>query len=280
MSGISSKAAGTLQNKDKTFQGQRFDDELGLNWIQFKWRNHDVQIGRFIEIDPLANDYVYNSTYAFSENKVTNDVELEGLESVSTNLLWPIFSWFLPSPEPKKKVETSPASNQSSYFNMNSFHAANSILFDAATLYVMPGEKASTEELEVTGSNGIKGAAWEQKVISNLAKEGNTSISEQVSMKAKNGVTVKLDGVSKSAAGKTVLTEAKSSATAPPTTNQKVAFPSIAEHGAVVVGKGKPGFPGGTVIPPTQVDIIRPKIFINTIERVVPPVVLPPKKQD
>ncbi len=81
--GISSRAAGRLQNKEKTFQGQRFDDELGLDWIQFKWRNHDPQIGRFIEIDPLANDYVYNSTYAFSENKVVRHVELEGLEAIS-----------------------------------------------------------------------------------------------------------------------------------------------------------------------------------------------------
>ncbi len=82
MAGISSKAAGTIQNKEKTFQGQRFDDDLELNWVQFKWRNHDPQIGRFIEIDPLAEDYVYNSTYAFSENKVTNHIELEGLEAV------------------------------------------------------------------------------------------------------------------------------------------------------------------------------------------------------
>lgn len=83
MSGISSKAANITPNKEKTFQGQRFDDELDLNWVQFKWRNHDPQTGRFIEIDPLAEDYVYNSTYAFSENKVTNHIELEGLEAVS-----------------------------------------------------------------------------------------------------------------------------------------------------------------------------------------------------
>jgi len=82
--GISSKALnfGDPKNKEKTFQGQRFDDELGLDWIQFKWRNHDPQIGRFIEIDPLAEDYEYNSTYAFSENKVTSHIELEGLEAV------------------------------------------------------------------------------------------------------------------------------------------------------------------------------------------------------
>jgi RHS repeat-associated protein len=82
--GICSKAVGKLENKEKTFQGQRFDDELGLSWVAFKWRNHDVQIGRFIEIDPLAEKYDYNSTYAFSENKVTGHVELEGLEAVPT----------------------------------------------------------------------------------------------------------------------------------------------------------------------------------------------------
>lgn len=83
MAGISSKALafGDPRNKDKTFQSQKVDDDLGLNWIQFKWRNHDLQIGRFIEVDPLSDKYVYNSTYAFSENKVTNNVELEGLES-------------------------------------------------------------------------------------------------------------------------------------------------------------------------------------------------------
>jgi RHS repeat-associated protein len=85
MSGISYSSAGKLQNKDKTFQGQKFDDDLGLNYYSFKWRNHDPQIGRFIEIDPLSDKYVYNSTYAFSENKVTTDVELEGLESTPTN---------------------------------------------------------------------------------------------------------------------------------------------------------------------------------------------------
>jgi len=84
MAGISSKALnGVPKNKEKTFQGQRFDDEFDLNWVQFKWRNHDPQIGRFIEIDPLSNNYVHNSTYAFSENQVTSHVELEGLEKVS-----------------------------------------------------------------------------------------------------------------------------------------------------------------------------------------------------
>jgi RHS repeat-associated protein len=53
-----------------------------LNWDAFKWRNHQPDIGRFFNIDPLAEKYVYNSPYAFSENHVVAHRELEGLEKV------------------------------------------------------------------------------------------------------------------------------------------------------------------------------------------------------
>ncbi len=87
MAGISSKAAGKLENKYEKFQGQPMDDDLGLNWYGFKWRNHDPHIGRFVQIDPLSEKFMYNSTYAFSENKVTNHIELEGLESLPAGVL-------------------------------------------------------------------------------------------------------------------------------------------------------------------------------------------------
>ena len=63
------------------FQDQELTDELDLNVYGFKWRTHDPAIGRFWQIDPLADTYVYNSTYAFSENKVVAHRELEGLEA-------------------------------------------------------------------------------------------------------------------------------------------------------------------------------------------------------
>jgi len=67
-------------NKFK-FQGQEHIDALDLGWDSFKWRNHQPDIGRFFNVDPLADKYVHNSPYAFSENKVTSHVELEGLEA-------------------------------------------------------------------------------------------------------------------------------------------------------------------------------------------------------
>ena len=60
--GISARASGSLYNKEKTFQNQQIDEDLDLNWVQFKYRNQDPQIGRFIEVDFLSEKHVYNST--------------------------------------------------------------------------------------------------------------------------------------------------------------------------------------------------------------------------
>jgi RHS repeat-associated protein len=81
MSGISSKALKTnyIENEYK-FTGQLFDDDLELNWYQFKFRNMDPQIGRFVQTDPLSEEYVHNSTFAYAENDVIRAIDLEGLE--------------------------------------------------------------------------------------------------------------------------------------------------------------------------------------------------------
>src|SRR5690606_34409205 len=39
------------------YQGQELQEELGLNWYSFKWRNYMPDIGRFFNVDPLAEDY-------------------------------------------------------------------------------------------------------------------------------------------------------------------------------------------------------------------------------
>lgn len=42
-------------------------------------------VGRFFNIDPLAEKYSYQSPYNFSENRVIDSRELEGLESIEVN---------------------------------------------------------------------------------------------------------------------------------------------------------------------------------------------------
>ncbi len=64
------------------FQGQEKDDEVKGegNSINYKYRMHDPRVGRFFATDPLEKSYPWNSPYAFSENRVVDGVELEGLE--------------------------------------------------------------------------------------------------------------------------------------------------------------------------------------------------------
>jgi len=81
MAGISDKALKTnyAENKFK-FTGQLYDDDLTWDTYQMKHRTMDPQLGRFLQIDPLASTYVYNSTYAYAENRVINGIDLEGTE--------------------------------------------------------------------------------------------------------------------------------------------------------------------------------------------------------
>ncbi|MHC8400513.1 S-type pyocin domain-containing protein [Pseudomonas sp. MDT1-17] len=88
-------------------------------------------------------------------------------------------------------------------------------------------------------------------------KQGQSG--REVTVKTESGTRTRLDMLGRNTDGDITCVECKSSETAPLTKNQKSAFPEIERSGATVVGKGKPGFPGGTQIPPTKVEIVRPK---------------------
>jgi len=60
------------------FQEQELQE---TGFYSFKWRNYDPTIGRFFNVDPLSEKYAYQSHYNFSENRVVNSREIEGLEA-------------------------------------------------------------------------------------------------------------------------------------------------------------------------------------------------------
>ena len=68
------------KNNLKTYQSQELTEDLGLNIHEWRYRISDPQLGRFWQIDPLAEKYDYNSTFAFQENKFGIGTELEGKE--------------------------------------------------------------------------------------------------------------------------------------------------------------------------------------------------------
>ncbi|PWN64104.1 hypothetical protein C1634_005785 [Chryseobacterium viscerum] len=64
-------------------QGQEKQIETG--WSSYRWRNYDPAMARFFNVDPLSEKYAYQSHYNFSENRVVDGRELEGLEHLPMN---------------------------------------------------------------------------------------------------------------------------------------------------------------------------------------------------
>jgi len=107
--------------------------------------------------------------------------------------------------------------------------------------------------------NKESGEAWENKIFeARQSMKGNAV--RQITIKGnETGKKTKIDVASRDPkTGTPILDEGKASASAPLTPNQKKVIPDIEKNGGVVVGRGKPGFEGGTVIPPTPVNIVRP----------------------
>ena len=73
---------GAATYKNYKYQEQELQE---TGFYSFKWRNYMPDLGRFFNIDPLSEVYAYQSHYNFSENRVTDAREIEGLEAELLN---------------------------------------------------------------------------------------------------------------------------------------------------------------------------------------------------
>ena len=68
------------------YNGKEYQDELGLNMYDYGARNYDPAIGKWMNIDPLAEFYDKNSPYVYSLNNPVYFLDPDGMR-VDTSLI-------------------------------------------------------------------------------------------------------------------------------------------------------------------------------------------------
>ena len=62
-----------------SFNGKELQDELGLNYYDYHARNYDASLGRWMNIDPLAEKYTARSPYEYCASNPINLIDPTGM---------------------------------------------------------------------------------------------------------------------------------------------------------------------------------------------------------
>tara|TARA_B100000929_G_C15435829_1_gene396325 strand:+ start:41 stop:580 length:540 start_codon:yes stop_codon:yes gene_type:complete len=133
----------------RPIRGQELNDELGLNWLSFKYRNYDPAIGRFFNVDPLTEKYMDWAPYVFSGNRVIDTKELEGLEPYVVTGRTFIPDKTIPNPNPLSKTKSFAGDNRNNYqVNTTAYRTEQKVRVD------FDNNKATTLSNRANGSRG------------------------------------------------------------------------------------------------------------------------------
>jgi len=85
IAGISSKrlvdSYDGLAKNDHLYNDKELWDDGELNWYDYGFRNYDPQIGRFVQLDPLTDDYPMMTPYQYASCEPIANIDLDGLEA-------------------------------------------------------------------------------------------------------------------------------------------------------------------------------------------------------
>lgn len=72
------------------FNGMEAQGEVSVDGgtYCYEFRTYDSRLGRFMELDPFANEFAWNSPYCYAENDIIRAIDIEGLEKWIVTLNW------------------------------------------------------------------------------------------------------------------------------------------------------------------------------------------------
>jgi RHS repeat-associated protein len=70
------------------YNGKEFQYEPGLNMYDYGWRNYDSALGRWMNIDNMAEKYVSASPYHYAGNNPVLNLDVDGNEFTESAWQW------------------------------------------------------------------------------------------------------------------------------------------------------------------------------------------------
>ncbi len=201
MAGISSKAAGKLENRYKyngnKLESGEFSDGSGLEMYDFNARTYDQQIGRFMQIDPEVEDGQESWTpYHFGlNNPILND-DPDGKNPIKGILkLGSIVMRVIKAEQKLSEIKNIKLDDVIKEFGWFKFDEASLAKSQASLKAAIDAskEKAADEagEKKVPNPNGKKGGEAHQKGVdkaeNNLKKEGYDNTQREVKVETPDG---------------------------------------------------------------------------------------------
>lgn len=74
---------GDIDNKYNYNGKEEVGQGLGINLLDYGWRHYDPAIGRFTTVDPLAENYNFQTQYAYAANNPIRFIDFMGLSAAN-----------------------------------------------------------------------------------------------------------------------------------------------------------------------------------------------------
>ncbi len=273
-------SSGTYTSQ-RQYIGQVYDTNAQLNYLNARYLKSNI--GKFISEDPMfwsmtdtalrnpqyTNSYSYGNNNPITLSDPTGKCIWDGciaegmLLAAATQAIAPLLTTAYVTDYVGTQLNPTVSTSVKSQANKQALDALAlgvgiSISMPNANFSrVAPSVAPSTSRASVLQANKAAGAAFETSELKAITKSFPVT-QTQLTIKTPSGITTRMDIIARDSLGNICLFECKSSITAPLTKNQSLAFPEIQKSGGMIMGNGKPGFPGNTLIPPTRVNILRP----------------------